>query len=141
MLQLFYAPLFVTVFANLLYHFASKSVNEKSNLFFSLLIVYGIAWLICLVTFLSGSHKTSLLQEVKYLNWGTVLLGIAIVFVEVGYLWMYRSGWPVNMSAILVTSLLTLALIPIGIFIFQEPFNLKEAMGILFCLLGVYLLQ
>ncbi|WHA08855.1 hypothetical protein P3T75_11180 [Enterococcus montenegrensis] len=81
------------------------------------------------------------MQEVKYLNWGTVLLGIAIVFVEVGYLWMYRSGWPVNMSAILVTSLLTLALIPIGIFIFKEPFNLKEAMGILFCLLGVYLLQ
>ncbi|OJG39767.1 hypothetical protein RV01_GL000949 [Enterococcus dispar] len=46
-----------------------------------------------------------------------------------------------SVAAILVTSLLTLLLIPIGIFIFKEPFSLKEAAGILFCLLGVYLLQ
>ena len=138
---MFYAPLLLTVIANLLYHFASKSVNEKSNLFFSLLVVYGIAWVICLFSFLFRSDKTPLIQEVHYLNGGTVLLGIAIVFVEVGYLWLYRVGWPMSMAAILVTSLLTLLLIPIGIFIFKEPFSLKEAAGVLFCLLGVYLLR
>lgn len=138
---MFYAPLLLTVVANLLYHFASKSVTVKSNLFFSLLVVYGIAWLICLVSFLFRSDKNTIAQEIHYLNGGTILLGIVIVFVEVGYLWLYRVGWPMSVAAILVTSLLTLLLIPIGIFIFKEPFSLKEAAGILFCLLGVYLLQ
>ncbi|EOT40805.1 MULTISPECIES: hypothetical protein [Enterococcus] len=65
---MFYAPLLLTVVANLLYHFASKSVTVKSNLFFSLLVVYGIAWLICLVSFLFRSDKNTIAQEIHYLN-------------------------------------------------------------------------
>lgn len=136
-----YIPLIVTVLANLLYHLSSKNLPQKIDPFFSLIVVYSVALILSLAVYVFTKQQHTIQENIRLLNWGTLGLGVAIVGVEIGFMWMYRAGWPVSYSAILVTALLTLVLIPIGILFFKEVVSLKEVAGILLCIAGVYLLS
>jgi uncharacterized membrane protein len=138
---MYYIPLLLTIIANVLYHIAQKNTSEKINPIFSLIITYGIALVISCILYFIVKDEKSLNINIKELNWSNVLLGFAIVLLELGFLLAYRVGWNIGTASIISTILVTLALIPIGIFFFKEDINIKNIIGIILSIIGIILIN
>ena len=82
-----------------------------------------------------------IIQELRQLNWTSVVLAIAIAGIEAGYLWAYREGWNISVRAL--TSYVTVAmhLLPIGLLFFKEKISPINLLGIIVCILGLFLLH
>ena len=54
---------------------------------------------------------------------------------------MYRAGWNISIGTIVINAAATLVLVPIGLLVYQEKLNWVNAVGILVCVLGLYLIN
>lgn len=73
-------------------------------------------------------------------SWAAVIVGIAIVGIELGFLLMYRSGWHLSAAPLVVMGGAAVLLVPIGLLVFRQPWSSKYLLGIVLCLYGLYLL-
>lgn len=138
---MYYIPIILTVFANVLYHIAQKYTSEKVNPMLSLMITYGVALIVCIVVFIFTKDRGSLTVEMKSVNWASILLGFAIVLLELGFLLAYRKGWNISTAAIISTILVTMFLLPIGRFMFQEEISGKNLVGIAVSIVGIIMMN
>jgi lysylphosphatidylglycerol synthetase-like protein (DUF2156 family) len=135
--------LLLTVLSNIAYHFCQKGIPGNVSPLLSLLATYvtaivatGLALL-----FLGPGEDTSLSVAMGRLTWPSFALGFAAVGLELGFLWAYRSGWKISMAAICSNAIVTLALIPVGIFIFHEGFTVRKGLGVVLALSGLWALS
>lgn len=140
-MNLLYLSLGFTVVANTLYHLFQKSISTAVHPLISIILTYLVAIGISLILLLFFPLKTSLSEAIKAANWATYALAIGLVGIELGFLLMYRFGWNLSIGAIASNVLVTLLLIPIGIIAFKEDLSLVRALGIIFALLGIALIN
>ena len=69
------------------------------------------------------------------------VFGVALVGLEVGYIYAYKAGWPVSTAAIVQSSFLTVALLVAGFFLYHEPISLNKVAGIFSCMVGLYFIN
>lgn len=131
----------IIVVSNILYNVCQKSTPEGANPFSSLLVTYLTASIITIITFLLFYTDKSLVQSFKELHWTSIVLGISIVGLEFGYLMAYRSGWNISEGSLVANIILALMLIPVGMLFYKEGFALNKTLGVLFCLIGLLLLN
>jgi len=133
-------PVLVVVVANTIYNISAKSTPTEINTFASLSITYLVA-MICSVImyFITGENK-NFLQELSKTNWTTLVLGISIVGLEFGYLWIYRVGWKISTANLFTSISLTCVLLIIGFLIYKEVLSFRQILGIGVCVLGLILL-
>ena len=131
----------IIVISNIIYNICQKSTPESVNPFSSLLITYLTASFITVIAFLLFDTDKSLVQSLKELNWTSIALGISIVGLEFGYLMAYRSGWNISEGSLVANIILAIMLIPVGILFYKEGFALSKTLGVLFCLIGLLLLN
>lgn len=133
-------PVLVVVVANTIYNISAKSTPTEINTFASLSITY-LAAMICSVImyFITGENK-NFLQELSKTNWTTLVLGISIVGLEFGYLWIYRVGWKISTANLFTSISLTCVLLIIGFLIYKEVLSFRQILGIGVCVLGLILL-
>lgn len=136
-----YAPVLLVVLSNTVYHICSKSTPGNISPFASLAATYGVGMLFCLAAFFLTAKDTTIAAELRKLNWASYLLGIAVVGLEAGFLWMYQAGWTVSIAQIVSSALLAIVLIIVGALIFREAITVKKVAGILICLVGLYFIQ
>lgn len=129
------------VASNILYNICQKSTPAGANAFASLLVTYLTAAVITAVTLVVYYHDKRLAQSLTELNWTSVALGLAIVGLEFGYLMAYRAGWDISVGSLVANILLALALIPVGILFYQEEFAFNQVLGVVFCVVGLLLLN
>lgn len=67
-----------------------------------------------------------------------VLLEVAVSLVEVGYVLAYQRGLPVGTGPVMVLAITTIALIPIGLFVFNDYRTLA---GVLLALSGMWVMR
>lgn len=133
-------PLVLTIFANMAYQLSARNVSHGIDPFFSLVITYGIALIgSLLMYFFTGSHQ-SIAANVHQINLASVTMGLAIIFVEFGYMMSYKAGAPIGTTAITVNATMTLLLIPIGLLFLGEGFTLRNALGFVLAVIALYLL-
>ena len=134
-------PIALAVFADIFYQICAKSTPETLNPFASLTITYLVgAAVSAVIFFLTGSGQ-NLLAEWKEINWTTFVLGLAIVGLEAGSIYMYKVGWNMNTGYIVKALILSIALIAVGYFLYKESFSLTKAAGIAVCLVGLFLIN
>ena len=75
--------------------------------------------------------------DLKHLNWTSPVLGLCLIGLEAGYIYLYRVGWQISVGSIVGNILLALILLAIGILFYNETISLKQIIGILFCVLGL----
>jgi drug/metabolite transporter (DMT)-like permease len=63
------------------------------------------------------------------------------VFLELGFLLVYRAGWNVSVAALTAYVAVAVLLIPVGILLFKENISFLKVLGILFCVLGLILIN
>lgn len=136
-----YWPILLIVFSNIFYHICTKSTPNELNPLASLLPTYGIGGIFALIIYYITEPNANLLQECSHLNWAPFVLGISIVGLEVGNIYMYKAGWNVNTGFIVQSALLAIALLLVGYFIYQEEITFNKALGMLICLIGLYFIN
>lgn len=129
------------VASNVLYNVCQKSTPESVNPFASLLITYLTAAVLTMIAFPCYKTDKTFLQSFNEVNWTSITLGIAIVGLELGYILAYRAGWNISVGSLVANILLAMMLIPVGIFFYKESFEVNKILGVVFCLIGLLLLN
>jgi len=80
-------------------------------------------------------------QSFKGLNWTSIVLAIAIVGLELGYMLVYRAGWNISVGSLVANIIVALLLVPIGIMFYKEGFGLSKVLGSILCIIGLILIN
>ena len=63
--------------------------------------------------------------------------GIAIVGLEVGFIYAYKAGWTVSTASVVQSAFLAVALIAVGFLLYREAITWNKVVGIVICLIGL----
>lgn len=129
------------VVSNTLYHICQKKTPQGVNPFTALFATYLLAAVITLTASFFYKTDKGVFQSFKELNWTSIMLGFAIVGLELGYFLAYRAGWDISVGPLVANIILALMLIPIGLLFFKEGFDIKKVLGAAFCIVGLILIN
>ncbi|WP_459202421.1 hypothetical protein [Methanococcus sp. CF] len=138
---MYYLSMIIVILASILYHICQKSISNSANPYVSLLITYLVSIVSTAVIIMVLNGKINIIESVKNLNWASYVLGISIVFLELGFLLVYRTGWNVSVAALTAYVAVAVLLIPTGILLFKENISFLKVLGISFCVLGLILIN
>lgn len=91
-----YWPILLAVASDVVYQIAAKSTPHDLNPFASLTITYLIGAAASAIIYFIMSRGGNIFHEWGQINWAVFILGIAIVGLEAGAIYMYRAGWNIN---------------------------------------------
>jgi drug/metabolite transporter (DMT)-like permease len=138
---LFYFSITLAIASSALYHFVAKSTPSNVNFTVSLLVTYAVALVVTLLGFVFFPATRGVAAELKQLNWASIVLAIAVVGIEFGFLLTYRAGWNLGIAAVLVNVVASLILVPVAIHIFKDKISWINILGIFVCLAGLVMLN
>lgn len=134
-------PAAIIIFSNILYQVCAKGIPEQMNTYASMTITYAVATLFSALMFFVTTKCGNILQQFKLTNWATIILGIVITGLEVGFIYAYKAGWKVNTLATVTNAFLAIALIFLGFFFYKESITWSKVVGILICLVGLWFIK
>lgn len=129
------------VASNILYNICQKSTPKGANPFSALLVTYLAAAVLTIVASFFYKTDKGFIESFKDLNWTSVVLGIAIVGLEFGYLLAYRAGWNISIGSLVANIILALLLIPVGIIFYKEGFEPHKIVGVGLCIVGLIVIN
>lgn len=129
------------VVSNIVYHISQKSTPEKANPFAALLVAYLTASVFTAIALLVSRTDEGLFQSFMKLNWISIVLGVSLVGLEFGFLMAYRAGWNISLGSLVANTAVALALIPVGILMYQEGLGLNQIIGAVLCIGGLLLVN
>lgn len=105
------------------------------------MITYLVAAIISGVIFVFMVSPDNAGAEIAKINWTSVILALAIVGLEVGYVFVYRAGWAVNTASVVANIGLACVLIVVGYFLYRENMSFNQILGIIVCMVGLILIN
>ena len=85
-------PLLIIIFANTLYQICAKGIPVQMNTYASMTITYAVATLFSALAFFVSTKGGNIFKEFSHTNWATIVLGIVITGLEVGFIFAYKVG-------------------------------------------------
>lgn len=138
MINLFW-PIMIVVVANTFYNISAKLVPNEVHSFASLFITYLIAALLSILLFFITSGDKNIVTEIQKTNWTALVLGLSIVALEFGYIYIYRVGWNVSIGSLVANISLAIVLLIIGVLVYKESISIQQTLGIVLCFIGLIL--
>jgi len=123
-----------------MYQIFIKTVPTELNPLIALVTLYVTA-LVCTLLAIKFAPIDAPHWSLSEFSWPAVAVGIAIVGIEIGYLFMYRSGWHLAAAPLIAVGGAAVVLIPVSVLVFRQPWSARYGFGILICLYGLYLLS
>ena len=136
-----YWPIVLIVCSNIFYNICAKSTPDKVNPLAALIITYLVGAIVSAIAYFLTSKNGNLLIEYKHINWTTFILGLAIVGIEAGSIYMYQAGWNLNTGQIVHSSLSAMAFLFFGFLLYKEPITWNKVVGMVVCLIGLYIIN
>lgn len=131
-------PLLLVVLSSVGYQVGLKEVSGIGDPMISLMVTYLAASAVSFVIyFFQSLGKESFFRGVFSVNVSAMGLGLAIVGIEVGTLFMYRAGWAVNVAFVVANSLIVAALMLTGFLLYKEKLTLRQLIGVGISLAGI----
>ncbi len=130
-------PIALVILSNIVYNICTKSVPNNANPFASLTITYLVGAVLSAVLFFVLGDQPNIFKEFGKMNWSSLVLGLVIVGLEAGYIYAYKAGWQVSTASIVQSSVLAVALIVVGAFIYHENVTWNKIVGIAVCAVGL----
>ena len=134
-------PLLLIVGSNCFYNICQKSMPEDTNAFGALTVTYLVAAVITFTVFAISVKPENMLTQMHKVNWTSFVLGLSIIGLEAGYVFLYRAGWKVNNGALTANICLAVALLFIGFLLYKEQISPRQLAGVLVCGAGLYLIN
>ncbi len=137
----YFWPIILVVICNTFYQIFAKGIPADMDTMASMTVTYFVATITSACLFFIMKHGGSLAQEYSKMNYAPPLLGVAIVGLEVGFIYAYKIGWPVSSAQLIANSILAVVLIFVGVLLYHEAISVKKVVGILICLVGLYFIK
>lgn len=134
-------PLLLAITGGVLYHIGQKAVPRAVSPFAAILLAYAIGIVCCVIALVAVPAERPLSESFRAANWAIVLIGIGAVVIEIGFLLAYRAGWNISTASVISNISVALMLLPVGLFLFKETLTWRNAIGVVCCLVGLYLLS
>ncbi|MBQ3648051.1 MAG: EamA family transporter [Spirochaetia bacterium] len=134
-------PLALVVLSNVFYQICAKSVPEGMHPLASLTVTYLVGGALSLILYYALGKDANILREYRQVNWAPFVLGLAIVGLEVGYIYAYKAGWQISTAQIVQAALLAVILAFVGYGLYHEALTFKKIAGIAVCLAGLILIN
>lgn len=134
-------PIGLIVFSNVFYHICAKQTPEGVHPLAALTVTYVVSAIASGLLYVILTPGANLIKEYKSLNWTSIVLGLAIVGLEAGSVYMYKAGWNISVGHLLHSAILAVILVFIGYLFYHEAITLPRIAGIILCLAGLFLLN
>ena len=131
----------MVILANTFYNICMKSMPADVNPFGALMVTYFVAAIISGLIFLYSVGPSNVADGLSKINWTSIVLALAIVGLEVGYVFVYRAGWTISTASVVANIGLACVLIVVGYFIYQENLSSNQVLGIIACMIGLILIN
>ena len=135
------AWLSLAIAATVAYHLVLKLTPAGANPFLSLLVTYGLVALLFAAGLALGAGPFEWRQELRALNWTALALAASIVALDLGFLFLYRSGYDISLGALVTQSAAAMILLTVGVLVFREKLSLANGFGVALCLAGLWLVN
>ena len=116
----YYWPIAILVLSNIFYHITAKSIPQEMDAFAAMTVSYIV---------------------MTNANWASFVLGLTMVGLEVGAIFMYKVGWNVNTGNVVQAILVAIALLFVGYLLYKEAITVNKVLGIVICLVGLYFIN
>ena len=136
-----WTPIIILAASNVIYNLCSKATPSSISPLAMLVIVYLIGAFTAAVLYYTTSGGPGLQSELKHINWAGILMGLAVVGLEFGNIYMYKVGWELSVGFMLSSTIVALALFAIGVMVYHDEITLTKVAGIAVCLVGLYLIN
>ncbi len=130
-------PIAIVIISNIIYQICAKSMPSNIDPFASLTVTYSLSAVLCLILYFVLNKNGNIIKEYGKLNWVPFAFGLVLVGLEAGWLFAYKAGWKVSVAQITQSSVLALALIFVGAFMFHEKITWNKLVGIVICMIGL----
>lgn len=134
-------PILLVITANTVYHICAKSMPNGIQPFAALIVTYVIATIFSVLLFFMTSENKSLVPELQKVHWLSVLYGLAIVGLELGYLYVYKVGWKISTGSLVANISLACILLLIGALLYKETISMRQIIGVILCISGIFLVS
>ena len=134
-------PILIVILANTFYNICMKSMPSDVNPFGALMVTYFVAAIISAVIFSCAVGPSNVVSEMSKINWTSIVLAIAVVSLEVGYVFVYRAGWQVSNASVVANIGLACVLIFVGYVLYRENVSIRQILGIIVCMVGLILIN
>ncbi|MCQ2596480.1 MAG: EamA family transporter [Treponema sp.] len=134
-------PLAIIVFSNIVYQICAKGIPQEMNTYASMTVTYAVATLFSAIMFFVTTKGSNIVNELKLSNWATVVLGVVITGLEVGFIYAYKAGWKVSTLATVSNAFLAIGLLFLGFFMYHEVINWSKIVGVAICLVGLWFIN
>ncbi len=138
---MYYISMIITILATVVYNISQKSINQSINPFISMIITYITAIIFSVLSLISFPTNLGIANSLKQLNWASYVLGLSAFGLEIGYLYVYRSGWNIAIAPIYVSIISTILLIVFGIFVYNTKITFTNGLGICVSIIGLILMN
>ncbi|MFV8150883.1 MULTISPECIES: EamA family transporter [Synergistaceae] len=88
--------------------------------------------------YLFSVQDKGIMLDMKSLNWTSILLGVGVFGIELGFIKMYRAGWNISAASLLTNAAISILLIFIGLIFYKEHLSSNQIIGIALCLAGLF---
>lgn len=134
-------PILIVILSNTFYNICMKAMPSDVNPFGALMVTYFVAAIISAVIFIYMVGPSNVCEEISKINWTSVILALAIVGLEVGYVFVYRAGWAVSTASVVANIGLACVLLLVGYFLYRENVSINQIVGIIVCMFGLVLIN
>jgi multidrug transporter EmrE-like cation transporter len=136
------AWLLLAIVATVGYHLVLKVTPSAVDPFLSLAGTYAVVTLVMVAAYaLAPGGEVPARAALRALNWTVVGLAAAIVFLDLGFLLLYRTGFDVSLGQLVTQSGAALILLGLGVVLFKERLNFANLAGIALCVVGLWLIH
>jgi multidrug transporter EmrE-like cation transporter len=123
------------------YHLVLKLTPEGANPFLSLAITFALGSAAFAGIYAVSPGSAPLREAFGQLNWTSAALALVVVFLDMSFLMLYRSGFEVSLGQLITQSAAALLLLLLGVAFFAEKLSLANIGGILLCIAGLWLIN
>ncbi|HUQ09813.1 MAG TPA: hypothetical protein VM146_05810 [Steroidobacteraceae bacterium] len=131
----------IAIAATVGYHVVIKLTPVGANPYLSLAVTYAVTTVIFVTVYVATPGTGPLRTALGELNWTAVVLGIAVVGLDLGFMMLYRGGFDVSLGQLITQSAGALFLLLIGVAFFAEKLSAVNIGGILLCVAGLWLIN
>ncbi len=136
-----YIPVFAVVASGMLYHYSQKSAARGAGPWGMLAGAYFVAFLVTLVAGKPWKNFGVWATDIQASAPMVVLLGLACVGIEAGYLVAYRFGWKMSSLWLHTTLGATVAMLILTLVVYREPMTLKALAGLAVAVTGIVIMK
>ncbi len=133
-------PVALIVLSDVIYQICAKKISSNASPLAALGMTYLVSALACALLYEIFSPGGNLWAALLAVPLPAAVVGISITGLEVGTIYMYRAGWPMNIGFMVYTAIIVVLLLFIGAASYGEPLTLLKCAGAFLACGGMYLI-